>query len=96
MRSQRRQISCPIKVAFADSILCAVEYNSILVLICRAALSRRGAKTLSRRPRHSQYTKAAVETPDVDYELPDDDEPRHGVFSTVDLDDTLSQRYDFD
>ena len=59
---------------------------------CRAALARRAASTPSRRPRRSQYKKAAVETPAADDE---DDEPR-GKFSTVDLDDTLSQAYDFD
>ena len=55
---------------------------------CRAAFARRAASTPSRRPRRSQYKKAA----DADAE---DDEPR-GKFSTVDLDDTLSQAYDFD
>ena len=71
-----------------------VAYAGIrLVLGCRAALARLDdVKTPSPRPRRSQYAKAAVEhaeTPDVD------DEPR-SAFSTVDLDDTLSQAYSFD
>jgi hypothetical protein len=67
--------------------------SSRFALGCRTALARRAAaSTQSRRPRRSQYKKAAVETPDADVE---DDEPR-AKFSTVDLDDTLSQAYDFD
>ena len=70
-------------------VVIAVAYaGARLAQGCRAAFARRAASTPSRRPRRSQYKKAAVETPE-------DDEP-HGKFSTVDLDDTLSQAYDFD
>ena len=73
--------------------MAVVAYAGIrFAIVCRAASARRGANTPSRRPLRSQYTKAAVETPDIDAE---DSEPR-GKFSTVDLDDTLSQAYDFD
>ena len=74
-------------------VVIAVAYAGARIVVgCRAAFASRAASTPSRRPRRSQYKKAAVETPDADGE---DDEP-HGKFSTADLDDTLSQAYDFD